>query len=228
MSAKTIAIVEDDRVLNQLMSIYLKDEGFAVKEFYDGESAMKTIKTDPPNLLVLDLILPGVDGLEICRVLRADPATTHIPIVMVTGKGTETDRVVGLEMGADDYIVKPFNPPELVARVKAVLRRAPGVPLAPVPPLQKEGLEIDPQRFVARVEGKSIPLTATEFKILLILAGTPGKVFTREEILDRLWGTEKSVLDRTIDVHVKSLREKMGVCAHLLKTVRGIGYKLDL
>lgn len=228
MNPKTIAVVEDDRVLNQLMCIYLRDEGFKVKEFYDGESAMKAMKTEPPHLLVLDLILPGIDGLEMCRLLRADSATTHIPIVMVTGKGTETDRVVGLEMGADDYIVKPFNPPELVARVKAVLRRAQGAPLSAIAPLQKEGLEIDPQRFVARVEDKPIPLTATEFKILLILAGTPGKVFTREEILDRLWGTEKSVLDRTVDVHVKSLREKLGPCAHLLKTVRGIGYKLEI
>ena len=223
--AKLIAIVDDEPDILELIRYHLEKEKFEVREFRDGEGLLSFIETTLPDLVILDLMLPGIDGLEVCRALKGDRRTSSVPIIMLTAKGNETDKVVGLELGADDYVVKPFSPRELVARVKAVLRRA---------NVEEKGeslvigdLTIDTNRFEVRFKGQRIDLTPTEFRILAILAQRPGWVFTRNQLLDELWQEEKIVLDRTIDVHIRNLREKLGEGAKLIKTVRGIGYKLE-
>jgi len=223
--SRLIAVVDDEPDIVELISYHLKKERFKVREFYDGEGLLDFIKTTLPDLVILDLMLPGIEGLEVCRILKGDKSTSSIPIIMLTAKGSEIDRVVGLELGADDYVVKPFSPRELVARVKAVLRRA---------KMEKEkesiiigDLAIDTGRFEVRFKGRRIELTPTEFRILAILAERPGWVFTRDQLLDKLWQEDKIVLDRTIDVHIRHLREKLGEGGKLIKTVRGIGYKLE-
>ncbi|RKY57909.1 MAG: hypothetical protein DRP94_07715 [Candidatus Latescibacterota bacterium] len=224
--AKLIAIVDDEPDILELISYHLKKERFEVKEFRDGEGLLSFIETMLPDLVILDLMLPGMDGLEVCRVLRGNRRTSSVPIIMLTAKGSEADKVVGLELGADDYVVKPFSPRELVARVKAVLRRA---------KVEEKGeslvigdLAIDTNRFEVRFKGRRIDLTPTEFRILAILAERPGWVFTRNQLLNELWQEDKVVLDRTIDVHIRHLREKLGEGGRLIKTVRGIGYKLEV
>jgi len=224
--AKLIAIVDDEPDILELISYHLKKERFEVREFRDGEGLLSFIETMLPDLVILDLMLPGMDGLEVCRVLRGNSRTSSVPIIMLTAKGSEADKVVGLELGADDYVVKPFSPRELVARVKAVLRRA---------KVEEKGeslvigdLAIDTNRFEVRFKGRRIDLTPTEFRILAILAERPGWVFTRNQLLDELWQEDKVVLDRTIDVHIRHLREKLGEGGRLIKTVRGIGYKLEV
>lgn len=223
--AKLIAIVDDEPDILELIRYHLEKEKFEVREFRDGEGLLSFIETTLPDLVILDLMLPGIDGLEVCRALKRDRRTSSVPIIMLTAKGNETDKVVGLELGADDYVVKPFSPRELVARVKAVLRRA---------NVEEKGeslvigdLTIDTNRFEVRFKGQRIDLTPTEFRILAILAQRPGWVFTRNQLLDELWQEEKIVLDRTIDVHIRNLREKLGEGAKLIKTVRGIGYKFE-
>lgn len=222
-----IAVVEDEQDIIELVTVHLKREHFSVRGFLTGSSFLKSLETDIPALLVLDLMLPDVDGLEICRRLKAKPAHASIPIVMLTARSEETDRVLGLELGADDYMIKPFSPRELTARVKAVLRRT--VKQEPDPEMIEVGdiLSIDPQKYEVMVEGSKIDLTATEFRILQLLASKNGWVFSRDKILTHLWGSEKMVIDRTIDVHIKHLREKMGKAAVLIKNTRGIGYKLE-
>jgi len=224
--AKLIAVVDDEPDILELISYHLKKERFEVKEFRDGEGLLSFIETVLPDLVILDLMLPGMDGLEVCRVLRGNRRTSSVPIIMLTAKGSEIDKVVGLELGADDYVVKPFSPRELVARVKAVLRRA---------KVEEKGeslvigdLAIDTNRFEVRFKGRRIDLTPTEFRILAILAERPGWVFTRNQLLNELWQEDKVVLDRTIDVHIRHLREKLGEGGRLIKTVRGIGYKLEV
>ncbi|HDI00592.1 MAG TPA: response regulator transcription factor [Firmicutes bacterium] len=224
--AKLIAIVDDEPDILELISYHLKKERFEVREFRDGEGLLSFIETMLPDLVILDLMLPGMDGLEVCRVLRGNRRTSSVPIIMLTAKGSEADKVVGLELGADDYVVKPFSPRELVARVKAVLRRA---------KVEEKGeslvigdLAIDTNRFEVRFKGRRIDLTPTEFRILAILAERPGWVFTRNQLLNELWQEDKVVLDRTIDVHIRHLREKLGEGGRLIKTVRGIGYKLEV
>ena len=170
-------------------------------------------------------MLPDMDGFDVCRRLKQDPVSAAIPVIMLTAKGQEPDKVHGLEIGADDYITKPFSPRELVARVKAVLRRA-GKGMAEIVTL-KEMLTIDPERFEVRLHDNPVVLTPVEFKILHLLASHKGKVFSREKILDHLWGNEKAVIDRTIDVHIKNLRDKLGEAAAVIQNVRGVGYKVE-
>ncbi|MCD6317633.1 response regulator transcription factor [Candidatus Aerophobetes bacterium] len=223
---KLIAVVDDEPDIVELITHHLKKEGFRTKEFYDGESLLNFVKITPPDLIILDLMLPGLDGLEVCRILKRNEKTSPVPIVMLTAKGTETDIVVGLELGADDYIVKPFSPRELVARLRAVLRRA--EPKKEKPKLIKiNNLVIDLTRYEVRVKDEKVNLTTTEFKILSFLAEKPGWVLTRNQILQDLWEDEKIVLDRTVDVHIKNLREKLGEAGKLIKTIRGIGYKIE-
>ena len=223
---KLIAVVDDEPDIVELITHHLKKEGFRTKEFYDGESLLNFVKITPPDLIILDLMLPGLDGLEVCRILKRDEKTSSVPIVMLTAKGTETDIVVGLELGADDYIVKPFSPRELVARLRAVLRRT--EPKKEKSKLIKiNNLVIDLTRYEVRVKGEKVNLTTTEFKILSFLAEKPGWVLTRNQILQDLWEDEKIVLDRTVDVHIKNLREKLGEAGKLIKTIRGIGYKIE-
>ncbi|MDD5529220.1 MAG: response regulator [bacterium] len=223
---KIIAVVEDEPDILHLVSINLEKSGFKVKGFEDGNSFLKGIKETTPALIILDLMLPDIDGLEICKLLKKDDKTASIPVIMLTAKGEETDKIVGLELGADDYVTKPFSPRELVARVKAVLRRrdpekmSKNIEIADI-------LVIDLEKYEVTLEGKPLELTTTEFKILEMLAKKRKWVFTREQILDYLWGEEKAVIDRTIDVHIRHLRTKLGKAGSWIKNIRGIGYKLE-
>lgn len=223
---KKIVVVEDETDILELLSYNLQKEGFRVVCVRDGEQALQTIQKENPELILLDLMLPGVDGLEVCRRVRQDPTTRNIPIIMVTAKGEESDIVAGLSIGADDYIPKPFSPRELVARVKAVLRRGvwkEGQPTAGR--LERGDLTIDAEKFEAKVKGTTLILTATEFRLLQFLATHPGRVFTREQLLNRVIGESAIVTDRNIDVHIQSVRKKMGTCRDMIETIRGIGYR---
>ena len=220
-----IAVIDDEPDILELVSLHLTKSGFKVKEFLNAESFFKFLSSKMPDLIILDLMLPDSDGIEICKYLKSKEDFKFIPVIMLTARATETDKVLGLELGADDYVTKPFSPRELVARVKAVLRRK----------TQESGkkikigdiLLIDLNKFEVFVENKKIDLTPTEFRILKILASKKGWVFTRDQILNHLWGQEKAILDRTIDVHIKNLREKLGKAAKFIKNVRGIGYKVE-
>jgi two-component system phosphate regulon response regulator PhoB/two-component system alkaline phosphatase synthesis response regulator PhoP len=222
-----IAVVDDEPDIVELICLHLKRAGFQVEGFPDSRSLLKFLEKHVPDLILLDLMLPDADGLEVCKYLRGKREWASVPVIMVTAKGDETDRIIGLELGADDYITKPFSPRELVARVKAVLRRR--VSAEEVKKIEVEGvLTIDLEKHEVLAEGKRVELTSTEFKILSLLASKKGWVFTREQILDYLWGHEKAVLDRTIDVHIRNLREKLGpAAAGLIRNVRGVGYKLE-
>lgn len=225
--SRLIAIVDDEPDIVELISASLKKAGFEVVGFPDARSFLRFLESRSPELVLLDLMLPDADGLEICKFLRGKREWATLPIIMVTARGHEADRVVGLEVGADDYLTKPFSTRELVARVKAVLRRAE----RPSEPSRIElagELVIDPEKHEVIAGGKKVELTSTEFKILSLLASRVGRVFTREQILDHLWSHEKIVIDRTVDVHIRNLREKLGpLSARLIKNVRGVGYKLE-
>ncbi len=228
MSEKLITIVDDEEDIVDLVSHHLKREGFKVKEFHNGRDFLSFLESVAPDLAVLDIMLPGIDGLEICRILKNKNSTSSIPIIMLTAKASEADIVVGLELGADDYIVKPFSPRELVARVKTVLRRTSAI--ENVGNVIKIGaLLVNTEKYEVSVNNNRINLTTTEFKILEVLAEGEGRVFTRDQLLKkkRLWGDEKLVYDRTIDVHIKNLREKLGIAGSMIKTIRSIGYKLE-
>ncbi|MCD6222046.1 response regulator [bacterium] len=222
---KLIAVIDDEPDILELVSLHLTKSGFKVKEFLNAESFFKFLSSKIPDLIILDLMLPDLDGIEVCKYLKSNQELKSIPIIMLTARVSETDKVLGLELGADDYVTKPFSPRELVARVKAVLRRK----------TQDSGekikigdiLLIDLNKFQVFVENEKIELTPTEFRILKILATKKGWVFTRDQILDHLWGHDKAVLDRTIDVHIKNLREKLGKAKKFIKNVRGIGYKIE-
>lgn len=224
--AKLVIIVDDEPDIAEVVSLHLKRSGFATKQFADAESFLKFIEKQTPDLIILDLMLPDFDGLEICKYLKKREEFSSIPIIMLTAKCEETDKVLGLELGADDYVTKPFSPKELVARVKAVLRR-PGQKETTAKINIADILVIDEKKYETVVEDEKIQLTSTEFRILQLLASKKGWVFTRNQILDHLWGEDKIVLDRTIDVHVKNLRDKLGKAAKFIKNVRGIGYRLE-
>jgi two-component system phosphate regulon response regulator PhoB/two-component system alkaline phosphatase synthesis response regulator PhoP len=225
---KVIAVVDDEADILELLRLHLVRAGYVVKAFAGARPLLQYLEKNLPDLLVLDLMLPDGDGLDICRTLKADPNRRVLPILILSAKGEKPDIVLGLEFGADDYLVKPFSPAELVARVKAVLRR--GVPKesgAGERIRVGDRLVIDPGRYSAAVDGHAVPLTSTEFSILLILSRNPGWVFSREKILDALWGDEKDVIDRTIDVHIRHLREKLGPAGSMIKNIRGVGYKIE-
>lgn len=221
-----IAVIEDEKDILELISYHLQRSGFIVKTFDNPEKFLKSINQVSFSLIILDLMLPGMDGIEICKYIKNNYKYASIPIIILTAKADETDKVLGLEMGADDYITKPFSPKELVARVKAVLRRH--TKFEQYKKIEVGNLLIiDPQKYEVYVDNKKIDLTTTEFKILEILASKRGFVFSRDKILNLLWGDEKIVVDRTIDVHIKNLREKLGKAGSLIKNIRGIGYKLE-
>ncbi|VAX22490.1 Phosphate regulon transcriptional regulatory protein PhoB (SphR) [hydrothermal vent metagenome] len=227
MNKKKIVIVEDEPGISEALEYTLIKEGFAVRVLPDGEQALKLLETEVPDLLLLDLMLPGLDGLEICRRMKKKESTSDIPIIMVTAKGEESDIVLGLGIGADDYVTKPFRMRELVGRVKAVLRRGPfreGKHQAVN--ITIKGLEIDQDKFTVRADGDVAGLTATEFRLLYHLASYPGRVFTRDQLLNAAVDDKTFVLDRNIDVHVRSIRKKLGDCGQLLETVRGVGYRI--
>lgn len=223
---KLIAIIDDEPDIVELVSLHLKRAGFEVKGFLNAEDFFDFMGKNIPDLILLDLMLPDADGFEVCKYLKRKDEFAATPIIMLTAKGEETDKVLGLELGADDYITKPFSPKELVARVKAVLRRQDNEDIL-TKIVIRDLLIIYPEKHEAYAEGKRIDLTSTEFKILTMLAGKKGWVFTRDQILDYLWGQEKAVVDRTIDVHIKHLREKLGKASGLIKNIRGVGYKLE-
>jgi len=221
-----IAVVDDEPDIVELVSINLRKAGFEVRGFPDATSFLKFIGNTLPALVILDLMLPDMDGFDICRLLRSEPRFASVRIIILTARGAETDRVVGLELGADDYVTKPFSVRELVARVKAVLRRH----AEKIPAKQIEigsDIVIYPEKFEAMVAGKKVALTLSEFRILALLASHEGHVLSRDQILDHLWGHEKAVVDRTVDVHIKNLREKLGRAARHIKNVRGIGYRIE-
>jgi DNA-binding response OmpR family regulator len=220
--------VDDEADILELIAIHALKAGFRIKTFNRGEPLLKALTGEIPDLIILDLMLPDLDGLDICKRLKKDERTAAVPVLILTAKGDETDVVLGLELGADDYMVKPFSPKELVARVHAILRRR-KTPGAAGSGQWRVGdmLEIDERQHVVQVAGRKLELTATEFAILKVLARNPGWVFSRDQLLDRIWGEDKASLDRTIDVHVKNLRDKLGEAGHLIKSVRGVGYKLE-
>jgi DNA-binding response OmpR family regulator len=221
-----ITVVDDEPDILHLVSLHLKKAGFEVAGFADAFGFRKFLAASrKPDLVLLDLMLPDADGMDICRVLKSDDETKDIPVIMLTAKSMETDKVTGLDSGADDYITKPFSPREMVARVKAVLRRTSGLAQGVIK--IGELIEIDQERFRVTLRGEAVPVTAVEFRILAFLAANRGKVFSRERILDHLWGNEKAVIDRTVDVHIKNLREKLGESAALIQNVRGAGYKVE-
>jgi DNA-binding response OmpR family regulator len=226
MMHKLIAVVDDEPDILELVSVNLKKANYRVKEFPDSESFFRSLHIETPDLIILDLMLPDMDGFEVCKSLKSQNKFASIPIIMLTARAEETEKVLGLELGADDYVTKPFSPRELTARVKAVLRRN-----APNEETRKihvgDILVLDPGKYEVEVEGKRIELTSTEFKILQLFSTKKGWVFSRDKILQHLWGDDKMVLDRTIDVHIKHLREKLGKAAAFIKNVRGVGYKLE-
>jgi len=225
LPAVRILVVEDDAKVAGLIRLYLEHAGFAVTSAADGREALALARADPaPNLVVLDVMLPHVDGLEVCRRLREE---SDVPIIVVSARTTEEDRLAGLELGADDYVTKPFSPRELVARVRTVLRRSPAAEPAG-PPLERGGVRLDPARHETTVRGARVALTAREFRLLHALMRSPGRVFTRAELCERALGAEFEGLDRTIDVHVKNLRGKIErdpSTPALIETVHSVGYR---
>jgi two-component system phosphate regulon response regulator PhoB/two-component system alkaline phosphatase synthesis response regulator PhoP len=221
-----IAVVDDEPDIVELVSINLSKAGFQVKGFGDADTFLRFLGKHRPALVILDLMLPDTDGLEICKYMKREHKWASIPIIMLTAKGEEADRIVGLELGADDYVTKPFSPRELTARVKAVLRRKAGIQDTGQITIGKI-LTIDTDRYEVIAGSKRIELTPTEFKILALLATRRGRVLTREQILDHLWGHEKSVVDRTVDVHIRNLRSKLGKAGRSIKNIRGVGYKIE-
>jgi DNA-binding response OmpR family regulator len=207
------------------LKVSLEKAGYRYAGFEEAEDLFRFLGRKKPDLILLDLMLPGTDGLEVCRHIRRSEGQAAIPIIMLTARGDESDKVVGLELGADDYVTKPFSVKELIARIHAVLRR----PAASEPARRSVvgPLVIDLDKFEVLVDGVKTDLTATEFKILQLLASRRGRVFTRDQILDFLWGQDKAVIDRTVDVHIRNLREKLGPAGALIKNVRGVGYKLE-
>ena len=225
MAKEKILVVDDEEDILELLKFNLSREGYQVSCAASGEEALSQVRSKAPDLMVLDLMLPGIDGLEVAKSLKEDPETKNIPIVMLTAKGEEADIVTGLELGADDYITKPFSPRILVARVRAVLRRNTKEPPDETSVLRVHDLEIHPGRHEVLVNGKSISLTFTEFGVLSYLVRRPGWVFTRFQIVDAVRGDDYFVTDRSVDVQIVGLRKKLGPAGKYIETVRGVGYR---
>lgn len=228
---KRILIVEDDRDIVELVRYNLTQDGFQVTAANDGAAGLATVKKHPPDLLLLDLMLPRLSGLEICKAIRRESSLNRLPILMLTARGEESDRVIGLELGADDYVTKPFSPRELVARIKALLRRSETASGAEAKKAITAGdLVIDPEGYRVTRKGKPLPLSTLEFRLLYFLASRPEKVFTRDQLLDSVWGTERFVTPRSVDACMRRLREKVEVDPESpvhLKTLRGAGYSFE-
>ena len=225
MTKENILVVDDEEDILELVQFNLLREGYQVSCAATGEAALDLARSKTPGLIVLDLMLPGMDGLEVARHLKDDPDTKNVPLVMLTAKGEEADIVTGLELGADDYVTKPFSPRVLLARVKAVLRRKTKEPPKGSTAFQVRELEIHPRRHEVLVQGKPVPLTLSEFRILDYLARRPGLVFTRFQIVDAVRGEDYPVTDRSVDVHIVGLRKKLGLAGKYIETVRGVGYR---
>jgi two-component system alkaline phosphatase synthesis response regulator PhoP len=224
MANERILIVDDEEDVLELVRYNLDRSGFQTETATSGEEALSKARKNLPELIILDLMLPGIDGLEVCKKLKSDAKTEHIPIVMLTAKGDESDIVTGLELGAEDYVTKPFSPKILTARVRRILHRAVSRDLEK-PIIKKRDLTIDPGRREVLVKGKPVNLTFTEFNILYALVKRPGLVFTRYQIIDAVHGDNYLVTDRAIDVQIVSLRKKLASCGNYIETVRGVGYR---
>lgn len=224
MAKEKILIVDDEQDLVKLIRYHLEKEGYKITAAYNGEDALFLARKERPELIILDLMLPGIDGLEVCKRLKTSQELASIAIVMLTAKGEKEDITVGLRLGADDYVTKPFSPKELIARIEAVFRRIKGSSVVK-DYVEIDELIIDIHKYETTLEGKAIPLTLTEFRILHLLVSKPGRVFTRDQLIDAVSGPETSVIDRTIDVHIASLRKKLKSFANRIITIRGIGYK---
>ncbi len=220
-----ILVVEDDPDIVNLLKYHLEEEGYKVSVAEDGQKGLKKAQEEMPDLLLLDLMLPKMSGLDICRILKGDKATRSIPVVMLTAKSEEVDRIVGFELGADDYVAKPFSPREVLLRVKAILKRVTDSGLYEKEELIEDSLKINIPRREVKIKNKEIVLTKTEFNLLLCLVQEKGRVQTREKLLDRVWGYDTEVDTRTIDTHMRRLREKMGPLAERFETIRGVGYR---
>lgn len=225
MSKPQVLVVDDEADIAELVSYNLKKEGYSVQSVGNGEEAIKLASSMRPDLMVLDLMLPGIDGLEVCKIIKSQSITAHMSVLMLTAKGSEADIVAGLELGADDYIVKPFSPRVLLARVKALLRRSKSKPVGKDEIIRVKSLTIDPLRHEVKLESEKIDLTATEFKLLHFLACRPGIVYTRYQIVDAVHGDDYPVTERSVDVQVVGLRKKLGDFGHSIETVRGVGYR---
>ena len=222
--SQQILIVEDEADIRELLRFNLEREGFSVREAADGNEGLKLARQHMPDLMLLDVMLPGFDGFEVCRRLGAQSETANIPVLMLTARGEEMDRVVGLSLGADDYVVKPFSVRELMLRIRAVLRR--GTRSSESPVLERHGIRLRPEAHTAEVQGQEMPLTATEFRLLEDLLRHAGAVRTREQLLNKVWGYSFEGYARTVDTHVRRLRAKLGGAAAMLETVRGVGYRI--
>jgi two-component system alkaline phosphatase synthesis response regulator PhoP len=225
MAKEHILVVEDEEDILELLRYNLTKEGYRVTGVLSGEEGLKAARSQPPDLIVLDLMLPGIDGLTVCRELKMDAKTRDVPIIILTAKGEEADIVTGLELGADDYITKPFSPRVLLARLRAVLRRRQAEPQAEADSLELHELAIHPGRHEVLVQGRPVDLTSTEFRLLSFLARRPGWVFTRTQIVQGVQGEDYSVSERAVDVQIVGLRKKLGPAGKYVETVRGVGYR---
>ncbi len=226
--SQRILVVDDDRQIVRLVQSYLQQSGFTVLAAYDGEEALHAIRREKPDLIVLDLMLPKRDGLDVTRIVRSDEALAAIPILMLTARVEDVDKLIGLELGADDYLAKPFNPPEVVARVKAILRRSSGA-LKPLAIVQVRGLRLDLEKHAAAIDDRPLDLTPTEFDVLRVMLQNPDRAFTRGELIEKTVGYGYEGLERTIDSHIKNLRKKIETDPakpEYLETVFGVGYRL--
>jgi len=225
MAKERILAIDDEADILELIRYNLEKEGYRIQTADSGEKGLKAAKMKPPDLIILDLMLPGLDGLDVCKLLKSDPKTKSIPVIMLTAKSEEVDVVTGLELGADDYIVKPFSPKVLIARIRACLRRQLQAAAESTSVIRSHGLVIDPGRHETLAAGKPVDLTFTEFRILHLLAGRPGWVFSRYQIVEAVRGEDYSVTDRSVDVQIVGLRKKLGVTGKQIETVRGVGYR---
>jgi len=221
-SGRKILIIEDESDVSDLLEMGLRKAGFKTSATTDGATGLQKARDDRPDFIILDLMLPKMSGLEVCRILKGDTATAHIPILMLTAKAEEVDRIVGLEFGADDYVTKPFSPREVTLRIRAILRRGE----KPEETLRAGAISIDPGRHLVRVNGKRVHLTSLEFKLLRTLIQRRGRVQDRDKLLNDVWGYESVIDTRTVDTHVRRLREKLGKAGDAIETVRGFGYRL--
>jgi two-component system alkaline phosphatase synthesis response regulator PhoP len=226
MANEHVLAVEDEEDILELVRYNLEKEGYRVTGVVSGEEALRHARSRPPDLIVLDLMLPGMDGLTVCRELKQDAKTRDLPIIILTAKGEEADIVAGLELGADDYVTKPFSPRVLLARLRAVLRRRRTEPAAESDTLKIHGMVIHPGRHEVLVQGGPVDLTATEFRLLAFLARRPGWVFTRSQIVQGVQGEDYAVSERAVDVQIVGLRKKLGPAGQYVETVRGVGYRL--
>lgn len=220
-SGKKILVIEDEKDVADLLALNLRKAGFRISLAADGVEGLQKTREDRPDFIVLDLMLPRMPGLEVCKILRSDPLTSQIPILMLTAKADEVDRIVGLEFGADDYVTKPFSPREIGLRIRAILRRGE----APAESLTAGPISMDPARHEVRVNDKPVHLTSLEFKLLRILLQRRGRVQERDRLLNEVWGYESIIDTRTVDTHVRRLREKLGSVGDYIETIRGFGYR---